>query len=137
MVVLPFPNNPTGSIMTKDELEEIASIIRDTNIMVLSDEIYAEMTYGGLKHTSIAALPDMWEHTIIVNGFSILAIYKFYPESLPECLPGIHCPPPFGNEFPPLANILNHIVAYNGRIRTFAEKKRRNCTTSLLIFFYR
>ena len=70
MLVLPFPNNPTGSIMTKDELEEIADIIRDTNIMILSDEIYAEMTYGGLKHVSIASIPDMWEHTIIVNGFS-------------------------------------------------------------------
>lgn len=70
MLVLPFPNNPTGSIMTKDELEEIANIIRDTNIMILSDEIYAEMTYGGLKHVSIASIPDMWEHTIIVNGFS-------------------------------------------------------------------
>ncbi len=70
MLVLPFPNNPTGSVMTKEELEEIANIIRDTNIMILSDEIYAEMTYGGLKHTSIASLPDMWEHTIIVNGFS-------------------------------------------------------------------
>lgn len=70
MLVLPFPNNPTGSIMTKDEFEEIADIIRDTNIMILSDEIYAEMTYGGLKHVSIASIPDMWEHTIIVNGFS-------------------------------------------------------------------
>ena len=70
MIVLPFPNNPTGSIMTKDELEEIASIVRDTNIMILSDEIYAEMTYGGLRHVSIASLPDMWERTIIVNGFS-------------------------------------------------------------------
>lgn len=70
MLVLPFPNNPTGSIMTKDELEEIADIIRDTNIMILSDEIYAEMTYGGLKHVSIASIPDMWGHTIIVNGFS-------------------------------------------------------------------
>jgi hypothetical protein len=57
-------------IIEKEELEEIASIIRDTNIMILSDEIYAEMTYGGLKHVSIASLPDMWERTIVVNGFS-------------------------------------------------------------------
>ena len=69
MLVLPFPNNPTGAIMTKEELEEIADIVRGTNIIILSDEIYAEMTYGG-KHCSIATIPDMWERTILVNGFS-------------------------------------------------------------------
>ena len=69
MLVLPFPNNPTGAIMTKEELAEIADILRDTNIVVLSDEIYAELTYG-VRHVSIAALPDMWERTILVNGFS-------------------------------------------------------------------
>lgn len=69
VIVLPFPNNPTGAIMTKEELEDIASIVRDTNIIVLSDEIYAELTYG-TRHTSIASLPDMKEHTVIVNGFS-------------------------------------------------------------------
>ena len=69
MLVLPFPNNPTGAIMTKEELSEIAAILRDTNIVVLSDEIYAELTYG-LRHVSIASLPDMWERTILVNGFS-------------------------------------------------------------------
>ena len=70
LLVMPFPNNPTGAIMTEDELEEIASIIRDTDIMVLSDEIYAEMTYGGKKHVSIASLPGMRERTVVVNGFS-------------------------------------------------------------------
>ena len=69
MLVLPFPNNPTGAIMTKEELEEIADIIRDTNILVLSDEIYAELTYGQ-KHTSVAALDGMRERTILVSGFS-------------------------------------------------------------------
>jgi aminotransferase len=69
MIVLPFPSNPTGAIMTRDELEEIANIIRNTNIIVLSDEIYAEMTYGA-KHCSIAAIEDMKERTIVVNGFS-------------------------------------------------------------------
>ncbi len=69
MLVLPFPNNPTGAIMTREELAEIADILRDTNIVVLSDEIYAELTYGE-RHVSIAALPDMWERTILVNGFS-------------------------------------------------------------------
>lgn len=69
LLVLPFPNNPTGAIMTREELEGIADVIRDTNIVVLSDEIYAEMTYGR-KHVSFASLPDMRERTIVVNGFS-------------------------------------------------------------------
>ena len=69
MLVLPFPNNPTGAIMTKQELEEIADIIRDTNILVLSDEIYAELTYGK-RHVSIASLDGMRERTILVSGFS-------------------------------------------------------------------
>lgn len=70
LLVMPFPNNPTGAVMTKEELLGIADILRDTDIMVLSDEIYAEMTYGKKKHVSIASLPDMRERTIVVNGFS-------------------------------------------------------------------
>ena len=69
LLVLPYPNNPTGAIMTREELEEIAEILRDTNILVLSDEIYAEMTYGR-EHCSIASIDGMWERTIIVSGFS-------------------------------------------------------------------
>ena len=69
MLVLPFPNNPTGAIMTREELEEIANIIKETNILVLSDEIYAELTYGQ-KHTSIASVEGMRERTILVSGFS-------------------------------------------------------------------
>ncbi len=69
LLVLPFPNNPTGAILTKDELEEIAAVLRGTNIMVLSDEIYAELTYGR-KHVSIASLDGMRERTILVSGFS-------------------------------------------------------------------
>ncbi len=69
MLVLPFPNNPTGAIMNKAELEEIAEVLRGTNILVLSDEIYAELTYTG-KHTSIASLEGMRERTIIASGFS-------------------------------------------------------------------
>lgn len=69
MLVLPFPNNPTGAIMTKEELEEIADIVKDTNIVILSDEIYAEMTYG-YNHCSIATIDGMKERTIVVNGFS-------------------------------------------------------------------
>ncbi len=69
LLVLAFPNNPTGSVLRKDDLEAIAEVLRETNICVLSDEIYAELTYGE-KHVSIASLPDMRERTIIANGFS-------------------------------------------------------------------
>ena len=69
LLVLPYPNNPTGAIMTREELEEIATILRDTNVLVLSDEIYAELTYTG-NHCSIASLEGMWERTIIASGFS-------------------------------------------------------------------
>lgn len=69
LLVLPFPNNPTGAIMERQDLEAVAEVLRDTNIIVLSDEIYAELTYGG-HHVSIANLPEMTERTIVVNGFS-------------------------------------------------------------------
>lgn len=69
MLVLPYPNNPTGAILTKEELEGLAEVLRGTNILILSDEIYAEMTYGR-AHVSIAAIEDMWERTIITSGFS-------------------------------------------------------------------
>lgn len=69
MLILPYPNNPTGAIMTEDELKEIVDIIRETNIIVLSDEIYAELTYGR-KHVSFAAFEGMKERTIFVSGFS-------------------------------------------------------------------
>lgn len=69
VLVLPFPNNPTGSIMTKEELEEIAKVIIEKDLYVLSDEIYSELTYG-TKHVSIASLPGMKERTIVINGFS-------------------------------------------------------------------
>lgn len=69
LLVLPFPNNPTGAVMRKEHLEEIAEVLRGTDIMVLSDEIYSELTYNG-QHVSIATLDGMKERTIIVNGFS-------------------------------------------------------------------
>ncbi len=69
LLILPFPNNPTGAVMTREDLEKIAEVLRGTNIMVLSDEIYAELTYGA-RHVSIATLPDMWERTVVVSGFS-------------------------------------------------------------------
>lgn len=69
MLVLPFPNNPTGAIMERKDLEEIAAVLKDTNIIVVSDEIYSELTYSG-KHCSIAEIEDMRERTVVINGFS-------------------------------------------------------------------
>ncbi len=69
LLILPYPNNPTGGIMTREDLEPIAEVLQDTNVLVLSDEIYSEQTYGR-KHVSIAALDGMWERTIYVSGFS-------------------------------------------------------------------
>ena len=69
LLILPFPNNPTGAIMTKEDLEPIAELLKDTNIIVLTDEIYSELTYGR-KHFSIIELEGMPERTIYVNGFS-------------------------------------------------------------------
>ena len=70
LLILPFPNNPTGGIMRRRHLEEIAEVLRGTDIMVLSDEIYAELTYGDERHVSFAAIEGMKERTIVVNGFS-------------------------------------------------------------------
>ncbi len=69
LLVLPYPNNPTGAILTKEELSALADVLRETNVLVLSDEIYAELTYGR-AHTSIANIEGMWERTILVSGFS-------------------------------------------------------------------
>ena len=70
MLILPFPNNPTGAVMRRADLEAIADVLRGTNILVLSDEIYGELTYGGEDHVSFASLPDMRERAILVSGFS-------------------------------------------------------------------
>ncbi len=70
LLILPFPNNPTGAIMERKHLEEIAEVLKDTNIMILSDEIYAELTYGGVSHTSIAQIDGMAERTVLISGFS-------------------------------------------------------------------
>ena len=69
ILVLPFPNNPTGAIMEKRDLEEIAEVVKEKDLFVISDEIYAELTYKE-KHVSIASLPGMKERTILINGFS-------------------------------------------------------------------
>ncbi len=70
VVILPYPSNPTGAIMEREDLEAIAEVLKDTNIMVISDEIYAELTFSGKPHVSTASISGMWERTITVNGFS-------------------------------------------------------------------
>ncbi len=69
MLVLPFPNNPTGAVLRREDLEAIAEVVIEKDLFVLSDEIYSELTYGE-DHVSIASLPGMWERTLTINGFS-------------------------------------------------------------------
>ena len=69
VLVLPFPNNPTGAVMKAEELEEIAKIVIEKDLFVISDEIYAELTYGS-DHTTIASFPGMKDRTVLINGFS-------------------------------------------------------------------
>lgn len=70
LLILPFPNNPTGAIMEQEDLEEIAKFVIEHDLMVLSDEIYSELTYGGKKHISVATIEGMKERTVVINGFS-------------------------------------------------------------------
>ncbi len=70
LIVLPYPNNPTGAVLNKSELEDIAKVIIKHNLFVISDEIYSELTYTDEGHTSIASIDGMQERTIVINGFS-------------------------------------------------------------------
>ncbi len=70
VLVLPYPNNPTGAVLRREDLEEIAAFVREHDLLVVSDEIYASLTYGEREHVSIASLPGMAERTILINGFS-------------------------------------------------------------------
>ncbi|MEG1886808.1 MAG: aminotransferase class I/II-fold pyridoxal phosphate-dependent enzyme [Oscillospiraceae bacterium] len=69
-LILPFPSNPTGAVMRREDLEEIAKVLRETDIAVISDEIYSELTYGDKEHVSISSVEGMRERTIVVSGFS-------------------------------------------------------------------
>ncbi len=69
-LILPYPCNPTGGIMEREDLEKLAEILKDTDIIVISDEIYAELTFDNIKHTSAASIPGMKERTVLINGFS-------------------------------------------------------------------
>ena len=70
LLILPFPNNPTGAVMEREDLEAIAEVLKDTNMMIMSDEIYSELTYGDEPHVSIIQIDGMRERTLYVNGFS-------------------------------------------------------------------
>lgn len=70
VLILPFPNNPTGAVMERKDLEEIAQVVEKHDLYVISDEIYSELCYTKEKHVSIANIPNMWERTILINGFS-------------------------------------------------------------------
>lgn len=70
LLILPYPCNPTGGVMERADLEKIAGVLRGTNVLILSDEIYSELTFGGLRHVSAASVPGMRERTVVVNGFS-------------------------------------------------------------------
>ena len=70
VLIMAFPNNPTGAIMTKEELEPLVEVLKDKNIIVISDEIYAELNYNNEPHTSIASFPEMRDRTLVVSGFS-------------------------------------------------------------------
>lgn len=70
LLVLPYPSNPTGAVMRREHLEAIAEVLRGTDIMIMSDEIYAELTYGDTRHVSIASIEGMKERTVLINGFS-------------------------------------------------------------------
>ena len=70
ILILPFPNNPTGAIMEREELEEIVKIVEEHDLFVISDEIYSELTYNGKRHVTIASFPGMKERTVLINGFS-------------------------------------------------------------------
>lgn len=69
-IILPYPNNPTGALMEKEDLAKIVEVLKDKDILVISDEIYSELTYGGKKHVSIASFEGMRDKTIVINGFS-------------------------------------------------------------------
>ena len=96
ILILSYPNNPTGAVMTREDLEPIARICVEKDIFVISDEIYSELTYG-MDHTSIASLPGMRERTVVINGFSkAFAMtgwrlgYAFGPEIIMEQMVKIH-----------------------------------------------
>ena len=146
-LILPYPNNPTGAIMSRQDMEAIAAVLRGTNIIAISDEIYSELNYTGQGHVSFASIPDMWERTITLNGFSkAFAMtgwrlgYICAPRELMDVMLKIHqytimCAPTpsqhaaiealrsgFANDFQDVARM---VEAYNMRRRMMVEGLRQ------------
>ena len=97
LLILPYPNNPTGGIMERADLEEIAAVVKKHDLMVLSDEIYSELTYEGKQHVSIASIDGMHERTVVINGFSKSYAmtgwrlgYALAPKEIAEMLVKLH-----------------------------------------------
>lgn len=129
LLVLSYPNNPTGAVLEHQDLVEIAEVLKGTNVLVLSDEIYAELMYGGLRHESIAHIPGMKERTIVVNGFSKTFSmtgwrlgYAVGPEPLIKTMIKIHqsC-----IMTAPTTSQYAAIDAMNGRVDEEVEKMRQ------------
>ncbi len=92
-LVLPYPNNPTGAVMRRNELEAIADVLRERSIMVISDEIYSELTFGGERHVSISEIDGMKERTIVINGFSkAFAMKKYFTKCMIRIVRKAPCP---------------------------------------------
>ena len=141
ILVMPFPNNPTGGVMRREDLEEIAQVCIEKDIYVLSDEIYSELTYGA-DHVSIASLPGMKERTLLINGFSKSYAmtgwrlgYICGPQVIVEQMTKIHqfaimCAPT--NSQYAAVEALRHGDADVAQMRTAYDQRRRYLMLSLI-----
>ena len=137
-IILAYPNNPTGAVMTREQLEEIVPVIEKYDLLVISDEIYAELTYGG-KHCSVASLPGMKERTVLLSGFSkAFAMtgwrigYACAPEALDKAMLKVHqytmlCAPRVAQHaaIAALAGGFQDDFASVGQMRAEYDKRRR------------
>ena len=135
ILILAFPSNPTGAVMTKEDLEPIAKICQEKDIYVISDEIYSELTYGGQKHCSISSLPGMKERTIVINGFSKAYAmtgwrlgYALAPEVIAHQMTKIHqfaimCAPT-NSQFAAIEALKNCDMEVNKMVEAYDQRRR-------------
>lgn len=135
LLILPFPNNPTGGVMSKKDLEAIADVIRDTNIIVLSDEIYSELRYDEEGHTTFSSIDGMKERTIIINGFSkAFAMtgwrlgYALGPEEIIKAMTKVHqygiMSAPTTSQFAAIEALKNCDSAVKDMVREYNYRRR-------------